>query len=94
MSQINKQELVSEIAEKTGFTKKDVFETVEALIETITKQLADGNEVTLAGLGKFVVRDRKARTGKNPATGEEIEIPETKTAAFVAAKALKDAVKD
>ncbi len=93
MSQINKQELVSKIAEKTGFTKKDVSETVESLIETITEELKDGNEVTLSGLGKFEVRDRKARTGKNPATGEEIEIPATKTAAFVAGKALKDAVK-
>lgn len=93
MSQINKQELINKVAEQTGFTKKEVSETVEKIIETITSELADGNEVVVSGLGKFVVRDRKGRVGKNPATGEEIQIPDTKTPAFVAGKALKDAVK-
>ncbi len=93
MAQINKAELAAQVAEATEISKKEAGEVVEAVIATITKNLAEGNEVVIAGLGKFVVRERAARTGKNPQTGEKIEIAATKAPAFVAAKALKDAVK-
>ena len=64
-----------------------------ALFDAVKDELAAGNEVSVAGFGKFVVRNRAARTGKNPSTGETINIPATKAPAFVAGKALKDAVK-
>jgi DNA-binding protein HU-beta len=93
MAQINKAELAAQVAEATEISKKEAGEVVEAVIAAVTKNLAEGNDVVIAGLGKFVVRERAARTGKNPQTGEKIEIAATKVPAFVAAKALKDAVK-
>lgn len=93
MAQINKAELAAQVAEATEISKKEAGEVVEAVITAVTKNLAEGNDVVIAGLGKFVVRERAARTGKNPQTGEKIEIAATKVPAFVAAKALKDAVK-
>ena len=66
---------------------------VDALFDAITAELAKGEEVQIAGFGKFIVRDRAAREGKNPRTGEKITIDATKTPAFVAGKGLKEAVK-
>lgn len=89
----NKAELVEKVAEKTNLTKKDVTATVEALFETIEEVLASGDKVQVIGFGTFEVRDRAARKGRNPQTGEEIQIPASKVPGFKAGKALKEAVK-
>ena len=89
---MNKTELIAAIAEKAELTKKDSDAAVNAIFETICTALAGGDKVQLAGFGTFEVRERPARTGRNPQTKEEIEIPASRTAAFKAGKALKDAV--
>lgn len=89
----NKAELVERVAEKTNLTKKDVTATIEALFETIQEALADGERVQVIGFGTFEVRQRAARKGRNPQTGEEIEIPASKVPGFKAGKGLKEAVK-
>ena len=89
---MNKTELIAAIAEKAELTKKDSDAAVNAIFETISTALAGGDKVQLAGFGTFEVRERPARTGRNPQTKEEmIEIPASRTAAFKAGKALKDA---
>ena len=93
-AQMNKTELVAAVAEKTELTKKDATKAVEAVFETIQETLANGEKVQLIGFGNFEVRDRAARKGRNPQTGEEIEIPASKVPAFKAGKALKEAVKN
>lgn len=90
---MTKKELVAAIAEKTEETKVKATGMVDAVIDTICEALVNGEEVAIAGLGKFYVKDRAARTGRNPQTGETIEIAASKAPAFKAAKALKDAVK-
>ena len=89
---MNKTELIAAIAEKAELTKKDSDAAVNAIFETISTALAGGDKVQLAGFGTFEVRERPARTGRNPQTKEEIEIPASRTAAFKAGKALKDTV--
>ncbi|MBS4750670.1 DNA-binding protein [Granulicatella sp. zg-ZJ] len=89
----NKAELVERVANETGFTKKDVAITVDALFESIQEILAAGQKVQIIGFGNFEVRERAARKGRNPQTGEEIEIKASKVPGFKAGKALKDAVK-
>ena len=89
----NKAELVEKIAGKTNLTKKDVTAAVEALFQSVEEFLAEGEKVQVIGFGTFEVRDRAARKGRNPQTGEEIEIKATKVPGFKAGKALKDAVK-
>ena len=89
----NKAELVERVAAKTNLTKKDVTAAVEALFETDQDVLAEGEKVQVIGFGTFEVRDRAARKGRNPQTGEEIEIAASKVPGFKAGKALKDAVK-
>lgn len=89
----NKAELVERIANETGFTKKDVSLTVDTLFESIQEFLAKGEKVQIIGFGNFEVRERAARKGRNPQTGEEIEIAASKIPGFKAGKALKDAVK-
>ena len=89
---MNKQELVSKIAEKSGISKKDAAAALAALTATITEELKAGEKVSIFGLGTFEVRERAARTGKNPRTGEAMEIAAKKLPAFKPAKALKDAV--
>ncbi len=89
---MNKTELIAAIAEKAELTKKDSDAAVNAIFETISAALASDDKVQLAGFGTFEVRERPARTGRNPQTKEEIEIPASRTAAFKAGKALKDAV--
>lgn len=90
---MTKKELVAAMAEKTEATKKTTEEALNALIEVIAETLGEGEEVAIAGLGKFLVRERAARAGRNPQTGESITIEAKKAPAFKAAKALKDAVK-
>ncbi|MEN6461489.1 MAG: HU family DNA-binding protein [Syntrophomonas sp.] len=87
---MNKTELVSQVAATAGMTKKDVEKVVNAFFETVEGALKAGDKVQLIGFGTFEVRDRQARKGRNPQTGEEINIPATKVPAFKAGKALKD----
>ena len=89
---MNKQELISKIAEKASSSKKDAAAALTALTATITEELKSGEKVAIPSLGTFEVRERAARTGKNPRTGEAVEIAAKKLPAFKAAKALKDAV--
>ncbi|UXH80734.1 HU family DNA-binding protein [Roseateles amylovorans] len=89
---MNKSELIESIATKSGVTRAVAASTLDATLETITEALAAGDSIALVGFGTFKVGDRAARTGKNPATGEVLEIPASKAAKFTAGKALKDAV--
>ena len=89
---MNKSELVEAVAEETGGTKADAQRAVDAVIDVITNTLKGGDSVQLTGFGTFEVRDRSARTGRNPQTGEEIQIAATKAPAFKAGKSLKDTV--
>ena len=89
----NKADLLDGVASKSGLTKKDATAAVEALFEVVTETLASGERVQVIGFGSVEVRDRAARKGRNPQTGEEIEIPATKVPAFKAGKGLKDSVK-
>lgn len=90
---MTKKELVSALAEKTEETKVKAAGMLDALIEVISETLSNGEEVAIAGLGKFEVRERAAREGRNPQTGEAITIAASKVPAFKASKTLKDAVK-
>ena len=87
---MNKQELISAAAEKTGFSKKDTEATVTAVLETIISALEDDDKVQLVGFGSFEVKERAARIGRNPKTKEAIEIPASKAPVFKPSKALKD----
>jgi len=89
---MNKSELINAIAESANLTKADAGKALDATITAITESLKNGEPVTLIGFGTFEVRDRSARTGRNPQTGETIEIKASKNPAFKAGKALKDAV--
>ena len=89
----NKQGLIAEVAAKTGLTKKDSEKAVNAFGEVVTEFLAKGEKVQLIGFGTFETRERAAREGRNPQTGEAIKIAATVVPAFKAGKALKDAVK-
>ena len=91
---MNKKELVAAIAEKTGETKTKTEEILNAVVDVISEELTSGGDVVLYGLGKFGVRERAARNGRNPQTGASISIPASKAPSFKAAKALKDAVKN
>lgn len=88
---MNKSQLVDQIAENADISKAAAGRALDALIETVTETLKSGDQVTLVGFGSFVVRERAARTGRNPKTGEAIEISAAKVPAFKAGKALKDA---
>ena len=89
----NKQDLIAEVAAKTGLTKKDSEKAVNAFGEVVTEFLAKGEKVQLIVFGTFETRERAAREGRNPQTGEAIKIAATVVPAFKAGKALKDAVK-
>jgi DNA-binding protein HU-beta len=88
----NKQSLINEVAKGAGLSKKDAAKAVDAIFAAITDSMARHEKVQLIGFGNFEVRQRAARKGRNPQTGEEIEIPATKAPAFKPGKALKDAV--
>ena len=89
---MNKSELIEAAAASTGLRKSDVQHALEAILETITEEVGRGNKVTLTGFGNFELRERGARTGRNPQTGEQIEVAASKAPAFKAGKAFKDAV--
>jgi len=89
---MNKNEFIEGVSEAAGLSKADAGRAVDAVISTITNALKAGNTVSLIGFGTFDVRNRAARTGRNPRTGEEIQIAAAKNPGFKAGKALKDAV--
>ena len=89
---MNKAELVAAIADHAELTKTQAAAVVDAFTSTITKALKKGDTVTLVGFGTFAVRKRAARQGRNPQTGATIKIKASKSPAFKAGKALKDAV--
>jgi len=86
-------ELVEAVAKTAGVTKTESQRVVDAVIESISKALERGEKVTVTGFGTFEVRQRAARMGRNPQTGETIQIPAQRTPAFRSGKSLKDAVK-
>ncbi|MBC17283.1 MAG: DNA-binding protein [Desulfovibrio sp.] len=90
---MTKAELVAKIAEKNGTSKAQAEASMNAILDIITDELAAGNKLTLTGFGTFSVSERKARTGRNPRTGDEIKIPATKVAQFKPGKVLKEAVR-
>ncbi len=89
---MNKHELISAIAQSAELSKKDAENALTATINAISKALAEGDKVQIVGFGTFEVRERASRTGKNPRTGETIEIAASKVPAFKAGKPLKDLV--
>jgi DNA-binding protein HU-beta len=90
---VSKTHLVEAVAEKQGLKKKDVKAVVDNLFEQITDHLKRGDKVQITGFGTFEVRERQARSGVKPRTGEKIQIPASKSPAFKAGKSLKDSVK-
>lgn len=91
---MNKTELINQVAETSELSKKDASKAVDAVFESITNTLKNGDKVQLIGFGNFEVRERAARKGRNPQTGAEIEIAASKVPAFSPGKVLKDAVKN
>jgi len=89
---MNKGELVAKIAEGADITKASAGRALDSLIGSVTEELSNGGDVALVGFGTYKVNDRAARTGRNPQTGEAIQIAAAKVPAFKAGKALKDAV--
>lgn len=89
---MNKSELIAQVAEAADLQKKDATKAVEAVFSVISDALKNGEKVQLVGFGNFEVRERAARKGRNPQTGEEIEIAASKVPAFKPGKALKDVV--
>lgn len=89
---MNKTELIAEVANKAGLSRKDTEKALGAVVETITEAVVKGDKVQLVGFGSFETKQREARTGRNPKTKETIEIPATRVPVFKAGKALKDAV--
>lgn len=87
---MNKAEFIAGVAEKAGLTRKQAEAAVAAFTQTVTEALKAGDKVQLMGFGTFEIKDRPARTGRNPATGESIEIAASKTPVFKAGKSLKD----
>ena len=89
---MNKQELIESIAASVDITKADAGRALDSVIDSITDSLKKGDSVALVGFGTFSVRSRAARTGRNPQTGESIQIAAAQVPAFKAGKALRDAV--
>ena len=89
---MNKSELIDSIADSADISKAAAGRALDATIEAITQSLRDGESVALVGFGTFLVRERAARTGRNPRTNETIQIAAAKVPAFKAGKALKDAL--
>lgn len=90
---MNRTELAAAVAEETGLSRKDAEAAVKAVVHTITNELKEGGRVQIVGFGTFEVSERQARKGRNPHTGEALEIEASKAPRFKAGKALKDAVK-
>ncbi|MFZ5596700.1 MAG: HU family DNA-binding protein [Bacillota bacterium] len=89
---MNKADLIAKVAEKTDFTKKDAEKAVSAILASIEEALSSGEKVQLVGFGTFEIRNRAARKGRNPQTGQEIKIAAAKVPVFKAGKALRESV--
>ena len=89
---MNKTELVDALAKETNLSKKDVETVLKSFVDVVTGELKDGGKVQLVGFGTFEVSERAAREGRNPQTGETMEIKASKAPKFKAGKALKDAI--
>ena len=89
---MKKTELIAAVAEQSGLSKKDAEKALTAALDAITKAVAEGDKVQLTGFGTFEQRQRNARTGVDPRTGNSIDIPASKVPAFKAGKAFKDIV--
>jgi DNA-binding protein HU-beta len=89
---MNKNDLIDAVAERTALAKSDAARAVEALLGALTESLKKGEAVTLSGFGTFATKTRAARTGRNPRTGEAIQIAASNVPGFKAGKGLKDAV--
>ncbi len=90
---MNKQDVVSKIAKDTGITKTTAAAAIDSLIDSITRSLKKGDAVSFVGFGTFKISNRKARTARNPQTGDAIKIPKRRVPRFSAGKALKQAVR-
>lgn len=90
---MNKTDLINKVTETADLSKKDSGKAVDAVLDSIAEALSKGEGVQLPGFGSFEVRERSARKGRNPQTGEEIQIAASKVPAFKAGKSLKEAVK-
>ena len=89
---MNKNDLVASVANDSGLSKADSAKAVDSVFDTISKALSSGSDVRLVGFGTFSVAQRRASEGRNPRTGEKIQIPASKQPKFKAGKALKDSV--
>jgi len=90
--EVNKNDLVASVADVSGLSRADATKAVDAVFDSITNSLKSGTEVRLVGFGTFTVSKRQATTGRNPRTGEEIQIPASVQPKFKAGKGLKDAL--
>ena len=90
---VNKGHLVDKMVESTGLNKKDVKAVVDGVFDHITEHLTRGDKVQITGFGSFEVRERAARQGVNPSTGEKLDIAASKAPAFKAGRSLRDSVK-
>jgi DNA-binding protein HU-beta len=89
---VNKNDLVTSVAGDSGLSKADAAKAVDSVFDTISKVLSGGSDIRLVGFGTFSVAQRRASEGRNPRTGEKIQIPASKQPKFKAGKALKEAV--
>jgi len=89
---VNKNDLIGSVADSAGMSKADASKAVEAVFDSITGSLKSGDEVRLVGFGTFSVANRKASEGRNPRTGDKIQIPASKQPKFKAGKGLKESV--
>lgn len=89
---MNKTELIAAAAERSGMTKKDTEKVLNAVLDTITAALVASDKVQVSGFGIFEVKEREARMGRNPHTGEVMEIAASRVPAFKASKTMKDAL--
>jgi DNA-binding protein HU-beta len=89
---MNKNDLIALVAERNDLSKQKAQEVVETVFDSISESLSQGKDVTYVGFGKFGVTERKARKGRNPQTGESMDIPASKSPSFKAGKALKERV--
>ena len=89
---VNKSDLIRAVSESSGLSRGDATKALDGMIDTISDAVQQGEKVSIAGFGTFERRERAARTGRNPQTGEELQVAASKAPAFKAAKAFKDAV--
>ncbi len=91
---MKKTELYEKLASRTGSTLKDAKQAVDGVFGLISEALVEGEKVTITGFGNFEVKERAAKTGRNPQTGEPLQIPASKTVKFAVGKVLKDSVQE